>query len=374
MATIVSRFGKSTKWIALFVVVSASGNGVGYAADIQASSWSEIDASNTAAPPDGWPSVTMRPNEVEPSARAMMGAIKRFYNRVNAVKASAGSANAQTLTYDVAPAAYVTGDAYTFRVGAGLTNTGATTLNVNSLGAKTIKRGTADLTGNEIRAGEVVSVYYDGTDFQLPLGTYSLSQITATYTAPLSRSSNTLSITIPNANLLGGDGSNFTSVTVGSGLTLSGGTLSRTAMACADLSNDGTACTANTGTSGTALPFLDGANTWSGTQTFGTVLGTVATQTGTTYTLQASDCGKTVRFTNGSAITVTTLNSLSAGCAIALLQAGAGQITVAAGAGATQLSAHAYTKTFGQGAILGLFVDVNSGGSAANFIITGDGA
>lgn len=37
--------------------------------------------------------------------------------------------------------------------------------------------------------------------------------------------------------------------------------------ACADLSNDGTACTANTGTSGATVPFLNGNNTWSAGQT-----------------------------------------------------------------------------------------------------------
>jgi hypothetical protein len=130
----------------------------------------------------------------------------------------------------------------------------------------------------------------------------------------------------------------------------------------------------NVGTSGHTLPYLDGANTWSGTQTFGPVIGAVSTQTGTTYTLAATDCGTTILFTGSSAITLTTLNSLPAGCSIAIEQAGAGQVTISAGSGATQHSPHGYTKTFGQYAILGLFVDTNTGGSAANLVITGDGA
>lgn len=146
------------------------------------------------------------------------------------------------------------------------------------------------------------------------------------------------------------------------------------AAACGDLSDDGTACTANTGTSGATLPFLNGTNTWSGTQTFGTTVGTINTQSGTTYTLAATDCGKTILFTSGSAITLTTLNSLFAGCAIAVEQGGAGQITLANGSGATSHSAHSYTKTFAQYSIIGLFVDTNAGGTAADFIITGDGA
>jgi hypothetical protein len=131
---------------------------------------------------------------------------------------------------------------------------------------------------------------------------------------------------------------------------------------------------ASTGTSGHTLPFLDGSNSWSGTQTFGPVIGKVSTQSGTTYTLAASDCGTTILFTNSSAITVTTLNSLPAGCAVAIEQAGTGQVTIGAGTGATQHSAHSFTKTYGRYAILGLFVDTNAGGSAADIIITGDGA
>src|ERR1051326_1937628 len=82
----------------------------------------------------------------------------------------------------------------------------------------------------------------------------------------------------------------------------------------------GTAAAAATGTSGHNLPYLDGTNTFSGAQTFGEVIGTVSTQSGTSYTLAATDCGTTVLFTSNSAITLTTLNSLPVGCAIAIEQ------------------------------------------------------
>ncbi|MFD1985443.1 hypothetical protein ACFSOZ_23305 [Mesorhizobium newzealandense] len=130
----------------------------------------------------------------------------------------------------------------------------------------------------------------------------------------------------------------------------------------------------STGTSGHTLPYLDGGNSWSGTQIFGPVVGSVSTKTGTSYALAATDCGTTLLFTDNSAITVTTSNSLPAGCAVAIEQGGGGQVSIAAGSGATQHSPHNYTKTYGQYAILGLFVDTNAGGTAANVIITGDGA
>jgi hypothetical protein len=122
------------------------------------------------------------------------------------------------------------------------------------------------------------------------------------------------------------------------------------------------------------LPLINGTNVFSGTNTFGTVKGTVNAQSGTTYTLAATDCGKTVVATNGSAITITTLNSIPAGCAIAIEQGGAGQITIANGSGATLTSAHSYTKTFAAvGAMIGLYIDTNSG-TDAHYVLTGDGA
>lgn len=135
------------------------------AADINALTWSETDASNNAAAPNGWTSGVMTPNQVSPTARAMMGAIKRWYDHIQPTVTSGGSANIQTLTYSVSPAAYVSGDVYTFIAGA--SNSGATTLNINSLGAKAVQRAGIALAGGEIVSGRVVSVRYDGTLFQL---------------------------------------------------------------------------------------------------------------------------------------------------------------------------------------------------------------
>jgi hypothetical protein len=60
---------------------------------------------------------------------------------------------------------YVTGQMFWF-VASG-TNTGATTLNIDSLGAKNITRGTAALAAGDIISGAVALVVYDGTQFQL---------------------------------------------------------------------------------------------------------------------------------------------------------------------------------------------------------------
>jgi hypothetical protein len=86
----------------------------------------------------------------------------------------AGTASGASGTYAVtnsppypsAASAYRTGQIYTFL--ANHTNPGASTLNVDGKGAKAItKDGAAALSANDILVGQVVSVLYDGVNFQL---------------------------------------------------------------------------------------------------------------------------------------------------------------------------------------------------------------
>lgn len=73
-----------------------------------------------------------------------------------------------TITGSLSPtlAAYAAGQMFYF-VAAG-DNTGAVTLNLNSLGAKNVtKDGTTALVAGDIKSGEVVVVVYDGTRFQM---------------------------------------------------------------------------------------------------------------------------------------------------------------------------------------------------------------
>jgi hypothetical protein len=73
-----------------------------------------------------------------------------------------------TITGSLTPslAAYAAGQMFYF-VAAG-DNTGAVTLNINSLGAKNVtKNGTTALVAGEIKSGQTVTVIYDGTRFQI---------------------------------------------------------------------------------------------------------------------------------------------------------------------------------------------------------------
>lgn len=80
--------------------------------------------------------------------------------------ADAGSTDAYAITLSPTPTAYTTGMTVRFR--ANTANTGAATLSVNALGAKTIKKNhDQDLADNDIEAGQIVEVTYDGTDFQM---------------------------------------------------------------------------------------------------------------------------------------------------------------------------------------------------------------
>lgn len=77
-----------------------------------------------------------------------------------------GAADAYVITLSDAPTAYETGRLYAFK--AANANTGASTINVNSLGTKTIKKNTSsDLSAGDIAAGQIVFVAYDGTNMQL---------------------------------------------------------------------------------------------------------------------------------------------------------------------------------------------------------------
>lgn len=83
-----------------------------------------------------------------------------------AYAADSGAADAYVVTLSPALDEYITGMPITFK--AANANTGASTIDVNELGAKTIKKnGSEDLAVGDILAGQIVTVIYDGTNFQL---------------------------------------------------------------------------------------------------------------------------------------------------------------------------------------------------------------
>lgn len=100
-----------------------------------------------------------------------------------------------------------------------------------------------------------------------------------------------------------------------------------------------------------------------------TILGAPVTITASTYTLQASDSGKTLRCT--AACVVTLPASLPSTFVAVLRRAGSGALSWVAGSGATATAYPAGTSVSAQGASVVVAVDTNVGGSAAAFVIEG---
>ncbi len=105
------------------------------------------------------------------SVYGLTGAVNPKADQQDAVTfaADAGSTDTYVATLSPAITAYVTGTHYRFK--ANTANTGAASINFNSLGAKTIVKAaggiTTALVDNDIRAGQWIDVVYDGTNMQM---------------------------------------------------------------------------------------------------------------------------------------------------------------------------------------------------------------
>lgn len=76
-----------------------------------------------------------------------------------------GAVNAYVIAPVPAITAYTTGQVFSFK--ATNTNTLTSTINVSAVGAKTIQRNSAALGAGDIISGQIYSIEYDGTNFQL---------------------------------------------------------------------------------------------------------------------------------------------------------------------------------------------------------------
>ena len=91
-------------------------------------------------------------------------------------------------------------------------------------------------------------------------------------------------------------------------------------------------------------------------------------QTGTAYTLLASDNGKVVTLDNGSAVTVTIPSGLGVGFNCSFIQKGAGQVSFSA-SGTTIYNRQSHTKINGQYGVASIVAC-----TANTFILAGDTA
>ena len=111
---------------------------------------------------------------VDATGRDHPAAVGQIQDQGVVYAADSGSANTYAITLAPALAAYAAGVRVVMK--AANANTGASTINVNALGAKAItKSGTTALAGGEITAGMIVSMEYDGTQFQIVGGYNTLT-------------------------------------------------------------------------------------------------------------------------------------------------------------------------------------------------------
>jgi len=125
------------------------------------------------------------------------------------------------------------------------------------------------------------------------------------------------------------------------------------------------------------LRALTTTGSWTCSQpAFSDLSGTIATSqlppftsriaTETTDTLQQSDCGNVVQYSNASNITVTLPSALTATCAVLIVQTGSGYVSFSP----TPSNACGYLRTYGLTAAVTVMNGL--GGSASAWIMFGD--
>jgi hypothetical protein len=190
--------------------------------------WSQTDASNNTGTQPSW-SGSASPDTIDNAGRAMMGAITREWNWRSFTVSTTGSPNAYVVTYSVAPDALYNGQRFGFITN--FANTGSATLNINSLGAKTIKKVVAGtktaLSSGDMASGAFVEVAYNQADDsflwvnrgEIPTSFYSPGGTDVA----LADGGTGASLTDPNADRImfwDDSGGAVTWLTVGSGLAI----------------------------------------------------------------------------------------------------------------------------------------------------------
>lgn len=154
-----SRFLQYRRRATVFCISLLLGAGLAYASNV--SEWSTSAASNNSAPPNGAPE-GMAPSGVNDVIRENMAALARWYSDSDGTLVTAGAGDTYTLTTNSGHTALNDIPLMTFRFDRA--NTGAATLNVDGLGARTLRANGAALESGALVANTIISVAYNATD------------------------------------------------------------------------------------------------------------------------------------------------------------------------------------------------------------------
>ena len=100
------------------------------------------------------------------TAKTDAATVNQIQSNAAAYAVATGTATAQVVALSPAITAYTAGQRISFKANA--TSTGATTVNVNAVGAKTLKKlHDQDIAAGDIESGSVVTAIYDGTNYQV---------------------------------------------------------------------------------------------------------------------------------------------------------------------------------------------------------------
>lgn len=150
------------RWLAALLVALSLFAPAVHAACLQ--DWSSTAANNTDVGSIDW-AEGMSPGSVNDSARAMMADVAKWRDDTSGALTTAGGTTAYTLTTNCTFTAYA--DGMRLSVVANATNTGASTLNVDSVGAKALRKVTSSgevaLAAGDIKQAGHYILQYDAS-------------------------------------------------------------------------------------------------------------------------------------------------------------------------------------------------------------------
>lgn len=128
--------------------------------------WDRLAANNNSAPPNGFPE-GQTPSTLNNAAREVMAVLARWYQATSGILNSTGAVNAYELSVSQVITSYSDAiQTFTFR--AHSTNSGASTLNINSVGASALLNNNGQqLPGAAIQLGGIYTVVWTGTEFRI---------------------------------------------------------------------------------------------------------------------------------------------------------------------------------------------------------------